>query len=42
MKIDVLDKTKEELEKEYPNNVFAIASDVRKIEDVENAEKLKN
>ena len=35
-KIDVLDKTKEELEKEYPNNVFAIASDVRKIEDVEN------
>ena len=35
-KIDVLDKTKEELEKEYPNNIFAIASDVRKIEDVEN------
>jgi NAD(P)-dependent dehydrogenase (short-subunit alcohol dehydrogenase family) len=35
-KIDVLDQTKEELEKEYPNNVFAIASDVRKIEDVEN------
>ena len=35
-KIDILDKTKEELEKEYPNNIFAIASDVRKIEDVEN------
>jgi len=35
-KTDVLDKTKEELEKEYPNNIFAIASDVRKIEDVEN------
>jgi len=35
-KIDILNKTKEELEKDYPNNIFAVASDVRKIEDVEN------
>ena len=35
-KMDVLKKTKEELEKDYPNNIFAVASDVRKIEDVEN------
>ena len=34
--MDVLKKTKEELEKDYPNNIFAVASDVRKIEDVEN------
>ena len=31
-KIDVLNKTKEELELKYPNNIFAISSDVRKIE----------
>ena len=35
-KIDVLNKTKEELELEYPSNIFAVSSDVRKIEEVEN------
>jgi len=35
-KIDVLNKTKDELEKDYPGKVLAISSDVRKVEDIEN------
>ncbi len=35
-KLDVLNKTKEELESKYPNKILAISSDVRNAEDVKN------